>query len=135
MSPAADFPDLSGKRVLIVDDNDDSLELMAFILEACQVEVIKARSVAEALVCLGRSHPNLLISDISMPEEDGYVLIEKVKQLTAEQGWQLPIIALTAFVTEEEHKRLLAAGFQMRLAKPIDPDDLIVAVMDIVFRQ
>ena len=129
MSLAADFLDLNGKQVLIVDDNDDSLELMAFILEECQVGVIKARSVAEALDYLDRSRPNLLISDISMPGEDGYVLIQKVKQLTAQQGWELPVIALTAFVTEEEKTRLLAAGFQMHLAKPIAPDDLIAAVI------
>jgi len=132
MSPAADFPDLSSKRVLVVDDNDDALELMAFILEECQIEVIKTRSVAEALQYLNQSRPNLLISDVSMPEEDGYALIQKVRILTAEQGWDLPVIALTAFVTEEEQQRLRAAGFQMHLSKPIDPNDLIAAVIKMV---
>lgn len=132
MSTAADFSDLSGKQVLIVDDNDDSLELMAFILEEYQVKVTKARSVAEAMQYLGRLRPDLLISDISMPSEDGYVLIEKVKQLMAVSGWQFPAIALTAFVTEEEQKRLLAAGFQLRLTKPIDPSDLIAAVAGVL---
>lgn len=132
MSTAADFPDLSGKQVLIVDDNDDSLELIAFILEECRVKIIKAKSVAAALECLERSRPNLLISDISMPREDGYVLIEKVKQLTAAQGWHLPVIALTAFATDEEQQRLLVAGFQIRLTKPIDPNDLVAVVMDVI---
>lgn len=132
MSPPADFPNLIGKQVLIVDDNDDSLELMAFVLEECQVDVIRASSVAEAMQCLDRSRPDLLISDISMPGEDGYVMIEKVKQLTAAQGWQLPAIALTAFATEEEQRRLLAAGFQLRLAKPIDPNDLVATVARIL---
>lgn len=134
MSLAEDFSSLDGKQILIVDDNDDSLELMGFILEECQVDVIKARSVAEALGCLNRSRPNLLISDISMPGEDGYVLMEKVKQLTDKQGWQLPVIALTAFVTEEEKIRLLAAGFQMHLSKPIAPDDLLAAIITIMLR-
>lgn len=132
MSPAADFPDLSSKQILIVDDNDDALELIAFILEECQIKVIKARSVVEALQYLDRSRPNLLISDISMPREDGYVLIQKVRTLTAEQGWHLPVVALTAFVTKEERLRLLAAGFQMYLSKPIDPNDLIEAVVKMV---
>lgn len=132
MSPAADFPDLSSKQVLIVDDNDDALELMAFILEECQIKVIKARSVVEALQSLDRSRPHLLISDVSMPGEDGYALIQKVRKLTAEQGWYLPVVALTAFVTTEERLRLLAAGFQMHLSKPIDPNDLIAAVVKMV---
>lgn len=132
MSTAADFPDLSGKQVLIVDDNDDSLELIAFILEECQVKIIKAKSVADALECLERSRPNLLISDISMPGEDGYVLIAKVKQFTAAQGWHLPVIALSSYATAEEQQRMRVAGFQMRLTKPIDPNDLIAAVMDML---
>lgn len=132
MSLTADFPNLSGSQVLIVDDNDDSLELLTFILEECQVEIIKAKSVAEAMDCLARSRPNLLISDVSMPGEDGYVLIEKVKQLTTAQGWQLPVIALTAFATEAEQQRLLAAGFQMHLVKPIDPNEVIAVVMEVM---
>lgn len=132
MFTAADFPNLSDKQVLIVDDNDDSLELMAFILNECQIKVMKARSVAEAMMCLKQSRPDLLITDISMPEEDGYVLIEKVKQLTAEQGWQLPAIALTAFAATDEQRRLLQAGFQVRLTKPVDPDRLLVAVQKMI---
>lgn len=123
-----DFPDLEGLQVLVVDDNEDSLELMTFILEQCQAEVIQARSASEAFQQLSQIRPALLISDVNMPGEDGYSLIRRVKQLTAAEGWQLPSIALTAFTGEEERSQILAAGFETYLSKPLDIQELMVAI-------
>jgi CheY-like chemotaxis protein len=123
-----DFPDLSGLRVLVVDDNEDSLELISFILEQCQAQVTKARSATEAFQQLSQLRPALLISDVNMPEEDGYSLIRRVKQLTDAEGWQLPSIALTAFTGEEERSQILAAGFQTYLSKPLDINELLEAI-------
>jgi CheY-like chemotaxis protein len=123
-----DFPDLAGLQVLVVDDNEDSLELMTFILEQCQAQVIQARSASEAFQQLSQIRPALLISDVNMPEEDGYSLIRRVKQLTQAEGWQLPSIALTAFTGEEERSQILAAGFETYLAKPLDINELMVAI-------
>jgi CheY-like chemotaxis protein len=123
-----DFPDLAGLQVLVVDDNEDSLELMTFILEQCQAQVIQARSASEAFQQLSQIRPALLISDVNMPEEDGYSLIRRVKQLTEAEGWQLPSIALTAFTGEEERSQILAAGFETYLSKPLDINELMVAI-------
>jgi CheY-like chemotaxis protein len=127
-----DFPNLSGLQVLVVDDNEDSLELIEFILEQSQAQVIKARSAAEAFQLLLKLRPSLLISDVNMPEEDGYSLIRRVIQLTEEQGWQLPSIALTAFTGEEERSQILAAGFQTYLSKPLDINALLAAIVALV---
>lgn len=127
-----DFPNLSGLQVLVVDDNEDSLELIEFILEQSQAQVIKARSAAEAFQLISQLRPSLLISDVNMPEEDGYSLIRRVIQLTEEQGWQLPSIALTAFTGEEERSQILAAGFQTYLSKPLDINALLAAIVALV---
>jgi signal transduction histidine kinase/DNA-binding response OmpR family regulator len=132
-----DLPDLSGLRVLVCDDDKDSLELIAFILEECQVQVTQAESAAAAFQLLSENCPDILISDIGMPEEDGYSLIRRVRTLAAERGWILPArdyagpigIALTAFAREEEREQALAAGFQLHLPKPIEPTDLLSAIV------
>jgi signal transduction histidine kinase/DNA-binding response OmpR family regulator len=126
-----EFPNLSEWRILVCDDDADSLELVAFILEQCQVQVIKATSAAEAFQLLSENCPDILISDIGMPEEDGYSLIRRVKTLVAENGWNLAAIALTAFAREEERDQALAAGFQQHLPKPIEPSDLINALLSL----
>jgi CheY-like chemotaxis protein len=127
-----DFPDLSGLQVLVVDDNEDSLELITFILDQCQAQVLKARSASEAFQQLSQVRPALLISDVNMPEEDGYSLIRRVKQLTDAQGWQLPSIALTAFTGEEERSQILAAGFETYLSKPLDINNLLATINSLI---
>jgi signal transduction histidine kinase/DNA-binding response OmpR family regulator len=124
-----EFPNLNGLRILVCDDDADSLELIAFLLSECQVQVTTARSAAEAFQHISENCPDILISDIGMPEEDGYSLIRKVRTLETERGWNLLAIALTAFAREEERDQALAAGFQLHLPKPVEPSDLIAALL------
>jgi CheY-like chemotaxis protein len=136
------FPFLNGLRVLVVDDAADTLELIEFILKQCQAQVTTATSAAEAFAAItqsGRyaianSKPDILISDIGMPEEDGYSLISRIRVLEAEQETPLPAIALTAFAREEERTRALNAGFQMHIPKPVEPKELVAAVASLAGR-
>ncbi|MGQ4648225.1 ATP-binding protein [Lyngbya aestuarii] len=122
------YPELEGLRVLVVDDHVDTLELITLVLEQCKAQVTTAASATEALEAIAPSQPEILISDIGMPEKDGYFLISQIRSLEAKQGGQIPAIALTAFAREEEHTRALNAGFQIHLAKPIEPTELVAAV-------
>ncbi|HEY9675319.1 MAG TPA: response regulator [Waterburya sp.] len=126
------FPAFDGLRVLLVDDNIDNLELLAIILEQYGTEVITAASAAEAIQAIAQSIPDILISDIAMPLEDGYSLIRQIRKLPPEQGGLIPAIALTAYAKNEDRLLALEAGFQMHLPKPIDPDELIAVVMKLV---
>ncbi len=125
------FPALNKLRVLVVDDNADTLELVSFILEEYGTEVITAASAIEAIAAIAQSQPNILISDIAMPGIDGYSLIRKVRTLSSERGGQIPAIALTAYASEEERIRLLDSGFQMHIAKPVDPAKLVAVVANL----
>lgn len=129
------FPILDGLQVLVVDDSADTLELIAFILEQCKAQVMKAASADEAFEAIAQSKPDILISDISMPDEDGYSLIARVRTLEAKQGRQMPAVALTAFAREEDCTRALAAGFQMHLPKPVEPSELVAVVADLAGRK
>ncbi len=125
------FPALNKLRVLVVDDNADTLELVSFILEEYGTEVITAASAIEAIAAIAQFNPNILISDIAMPGIDGYSLIRKVRTLSSERGGQIPAIALTAYASEEEGTRLLDSGFQMHIAKPVDPAKLVAVVANL----
>jgi PAS domain S-box-containing protein len=128
---AADFDcvaSLAGLRVLAVDDEADTLELLKMLLERCSVEVITALSARDALAALEATRPDVLIADIGMPEEDGYQLIHKVRALGSERGGNTPAIALTAYAGEADRRRVLASGYQTHMAKPIDPAKLLRAV-------
>ena len=122
------FSNIEGLRILVVDDDVDTLELITFILEEYQMQVTTAASASEALDSLTRSLPHIMISDIAMPGEDGYSLIRKVRNLEAESGGHIPAIALTAFAREEDRILALDAGFQMHVAKPVDPFELVAVV-------
>jgi CheY-like chemotaxis protein len=124
------FPNLEGLRVLAVDDDIDTLDLLVFILEQCQAQVKIATSVKVALEVFSQFRPHLLISDIGMPEEDGYSLIHQIRTLTREQGGEIPAIALTAFAKDEERHQALAAGFEIHISKPVEPIDLIKIIVD-----
>lgn len=128
------FPALDGLRVLVVDDSADTLELIAFILEQCKAQVRKAASAYEAFEAIAQSKPDILISDISMPDEDGYSLLARLRTLEAKPGRQIPAVALTAFAREEDCTRALAAGFQMHLSKPVEPAELVAVVADLAGR-
>ncbi len=131
---AAHLPDLTGIRVLVVDDEADAREFLTTALELLGAEVIAVGSVAEALIALEQLQPNVLASDIGMPGEDGYDLIRRVRALDAERGGQIPAAALTAYAQAEDRQRVLAAGFQQHLPKPVELDQLAVVVADLARR-
>jgi putative addiction module CopG family antidote len=122
---------LNGLRVLVVDDEADGRDLVTFILQQHGAIVTATASVAEALSVLLQQMPHLLISDLGMPQEDGYSLIRKVRTLPAESGGRIPALALTAYAKEEDRRRALLAGFQMHLSKPFEPDDLVIVVANL----
>lgn len=124
---------LEGLQILAVDDAVDTLELFNFVLESYGANVLAVASAREALAALNDNpnRYNVLICDIGMPEQDGYWLIQQVRSLSADAGGQIPAIALTAYVNEADRQRAIAAGFQCHLAKPVDPDDLVRAIMSV----
>lgn len=118
--------DLTGLRVLVVDDEPDTLELLRRVLGDSQAQVAAAPSVEAALATLGAFNPHVLISDVSMPGRDGYELIRAVRSTTGPED--LPAAALTAFSRPEDADRAREAGFQMHLSKPVEPDELVKVV-------
>jgi CheY-like chemotaxis protein len=122
---------LDGARVLVVEDDLDTLDMLRFILDKCGAKVITATSTSEALEVLDRWHPHALVSDLAMPDQDGYELISKVRSRGPEQGGNIPAVAVTAYARAEDRARALAAGFQMHVPKPIDPDAFIAAVANL----
>jgi CheY-like chemotaxis protein len=125
---------LRSLRVLIVDDNIDSLLIIAFILEEYGTEVVKAASAGEALRIFLDTKLDMLIRDLAMPREDGYSLIRKIRLLEPEQGGQIPAIALTIFAGEENSSLSMEAGFQVHLVKPIEPAELVRVVAALATR-
>lgn len=124
--------DLTGVRVLAVDDNPDGLALLTLLLGEYGAEVIGLESAAEVLATLSSFQPHVLVSDIGMPNMDGYELLRQIRALPPEQGGQVPAIALTAYVREEDSQKALDSGFQRHLAKPIEPDAIARAVAQLV---
>jgi two-component system CheB/CheR fusion protein len=122
-------PELNGLRVLVVDDDADSLEALVEMLSQAGAEVRAAPSAAEAMRVLEEFGPQVLVSDIAMPGEDGYSLLRRIRALGPEQGGNIPALALTALAGEEDRRRALSAGFQMHLAKPADFDRLEAALL------
>ncbi|WP_269141641.1 ATP-binding protein [Nostoc commune] len=116
--------------ILVVDDDADARILMQTVLQNAGADVLVAASVKEALALLEQQSPTLLISDISMPDEDGFTLIRQIRSHTIEQGGQIPAIALTAFAEAKNEQRILKAGFQLFIAKPIDPMELVNKVVE-----
>ncbi|MBD1834486.1 response regulator [Cyanobacteria bacterium FACHB-472] len=119
---------LQGMRILVVDDEADTREFLTFALEEYGAETMVAASAAEALKALELYNPDVLLSDIGMPEEDGYSLIRKVRSLSLERGGSIKAVALTAYAREEDQERAISAGFQMHVAKPVEPAELVAAV-------
>lgn len=130
--PSESALDLTGIRVLVVDDDNDTREVVAFFLEQAGASVVCSASAAEALVALNRSQPDVLLSDIGMPEVDGYMLLRQVRALPPEQGGRIPAIALTAYAGEIDFQQAMMAGFQRHIAKPIEPQILIQAISQLV---
>jgi len=124
---------LAGLRILVVDDERDALGWMTVLLEQSGAIVHSALSAEKAFAAIEQFKPNILLSDIGMPEEDGYMLLKRVR--ASENGSQIPAIALTAYARIEDRERAIAAGFQDHLAKPIELEQLIKAVIKIRARE
>jgi CheY-like chemotaxis protein len=128
------FP-LDGVWVLIVDDEADARELIATLLKQYGARVTVASCAAEAFdkVRKGESgaRPDVLVSDISMPEEDGYMLIERVRKLPPEEGGKIPAIALTALERPNDRIKALASGFSMHVPKPVEPEELAMVIANL----
>ena len=128
------LPSLEGLKVLVVDDEADTRELIREVLKECGSEVVMSRSAAEALEALEQHHPDILISDLGMPDEDGYSLISKIRALPPERGGQIPAAALTAYARAEDRLRVLRSGFQFHLPKPVDSAELVTVVASLAGR-
>jgi signal transduction histidine kinase/CheY-like chemotaxis protein len=124
--------DLSGIKVLLADDDGDARETMTQVLSDSGAEVAGAASAAEALATFEAFHPDVVVSDIGMPEEDGYELIRKLRMLG--EGGAVPAIALTAFSRLEDRTRAMLAGFQIHLTKPVDASELLVTIASVTGR-
>jgi CheY-like chemotaxis protein len=129
---AARRQDLQGKRILVVDDEADARDLVKFVLEDSGAEVIAAGSVAAAFENLASWKPDLIVSDIAMPAEDGFDLIRRVRALPPEHGGRIPAAALTALARHDDRRRVLESGFQIHLAKPVEPSVLLETVAKLI---
>ncbi len=116
---------LKDKRVLVVDDEPDAREVVAALLERSGAQVLAAGSASQALVVFERERPHLVVADIEMPGEDGYSLIRNIRNLASARGGQTPAVALTAHASASDRIRLLEAGFQRHVPKPVQPAELI----------
>ena len=112
---------LDGMRILCVDDEPDTLHLFAFVLTRLGAEVVMAMSVAEALAAFEQAVPSVVLADIAMPAGDGYALIRAIRARAASAGGCVPAVALTAYASDADAERALGAGYNVHLAKPIDP--------------
>jgi PAS domain S-box-containing protein len=136
-APAHNFtiecpPGLENIKVLAVDDEPDARLLLTAMLEQCGAEVRTCESAAEALVQIREFQPDILVSDIGLPEEDGYALIRRLRAAEAGTGKRLPAIALTAFARTEDRLQALASGYNMHVPKPVEPAELLLVIASLV---
>lgn len=127
-------PEVAGLTVLIVDDEHDVRDWISTLLEHCGATVLTAGSAPEALELVRIRHPDVLVSDIGMPGEDGYSLIKRVRALAPGDGGGVPAIALTAYARMEDRTRAMMAGFNMHVAKPIEPAELLITIANLTGR-
>jgi signal transduction histidine kinase/ActR/RegA family two-component response regulator len=125
------LPSLSDVNVLLVDDDPDTLQILSMMLTDSKAGVQTAASVTEALEVLLWYRPDVVVSDLAMPGEDGYSLVRKMRALESENGKQTPVVALTSYVRVEDRARALSAGFNMFVPKPVQPDELITAIANL----
>jgi PAS domain S-box-containing protein len=128
-------PNLDGVHVLVVDDDLDTLEMLKVILQNRGAEVVTASSAGDALEALEHSIPDALVSDLAMPGQDGYELIERIRQRGPELGGNIPAVALTAYARVEDRVRALTAGFQLYVPKPVDANELVAVVANLTHLQ
>jgi CheY-like chemotaxis protein len=122
---------LNGIRVLVVEDDDDTRELLKVLLETQGGAVTVTSSVQEALSAYDRSRPHVIVADIGMPDYNGYTLIGRVRARDRERGSIVPAIALTAFTTAIDRDTVLSAGFQVHMPKPFEPSRLISVISEL----
>lgn len=116
----------------MVDDEADSRELIAFILEQRGAIVTEVASALQALQVIAKIQPNVLVSDIGMPDMDGYMLMRHIRAMPSEQISQIKAIALTAYAGEIDRQQALTVGFQYHIAKPVDPEQLVGAIVNLL---
>jgi CheY-like chemotaxis protein/nitrogen-specific signal transduction histidine kinase len=126
--PVEGSDDLAGLKILVVDDEADTCELLRALLTRCGAEVAAARSAAEAFELFRQVQPDVVVSDIGMPGEDGYELMRRLRALPNDQGGNVPAVALTAYARVEDRMKALKAGYQMHVAKPIELGELVAIV-------
>jgi PAS domain S-box-containing protein len=127
-------PELEGLRVLLVEDEPDARELLVAVLTQCRADVRAVSNAADALSEFEAWQPEVLISDIEMPGEDGYALIRKIRNLPPERGGKIPAAALTAYARAEDRMRALLSGFQLHVPKPVEPAELVAVVASLAGR-
>jgi CheY-like chemotaxis protein len=124
--------ELYGFKILVVDDDLDTRELIEWVLKRAGAEVISVASAAEALDAIDRERFHVLVSDIAMPEEDGYALLRKIRALPPEHGGRIPAVALTAHSLVQDRLQSLRAGFQSHVPKPVVPEELVEVVASVI---
>jgi CheY-like chemotaxis protein len=124
-----------GLRVLLVEDDEDSRKLLETMLKRYGAEVTSCSSVRLALASFEEKPPDILISDIAMPEQDGYDLLRKIRALPPERGGDVAAIAVSGYATRRDRERALAGGYQLHLAKPVEQSELVSAIASIVGRR
>ncbi len=132
LTPDIELRDLSGVKVLVVDDEPDARDLIKRILSDCNASVTTAASARAALAAFGEIRPDVLVTDLGMPDMDGFQLLTQVRALGQSGGGNLPAVALTAFARSEDRLRALEAGFAAHISKPVEPTQLIATVADMV---
>jgi CheY-like chemotaxis protein len=126
--------DLSGLKILVVDDEPDACRLIKRVLDRCHAEVFTASSAEEAIPLVESGRPDILISDIGMPNMDGYDLLRRIRALDPARGGKVPAIALTAFARPEDRMRSLSVGYSVHVSKPIEPEKLTATVASLAGR-
>ena len=130
-SPAPHLSRLDDLRILVVDDDDDGRALTSLVLTQAHAGVRAVTSAREALELIERERPDVLVSDIGLPDEDGYWLIRQIRHREAKHGGFLPAIALTGYARADDKIRALVAGFQAHVVKPLDTAELIAAIENV----
>jgi CheY-like chemotaxis protein len=128
-------PSLAGIRVLVLDDDPDSLQVLCFALELVGARVVCVNDTAEAVQAVASGQVDVVLSDLYMPREDGWSFIRKVRALPEQEHARIPAAVLTAHPSEDNRVRSLEAGFDLVVGKPIDPTTLVDVVIDLMARR
>ena len=127
-------PELAGLNVLVLDDERDARELVQAVLQRAKAVVTLASSSADAFAKIRQQMPDVIVSDIGMPEQDGYTFISQLRALSREEGGRIPAVALTAYARADDRRKALLAGFQNHAAKPIEPQELMIVIANLAGR-